>query len=162
MNVFKYGVAPWRHPANWWSNIKVFFRHFKWAYQRATRGFADCDVWNLDSSILEYLSGTLNHLADYHWGYPGDERFPTDKSWTEFLKDMAQKFYQANEDNAFYPTPASDEWWEYYRNDSRNCEKMIQLKDAMLEEERENEHKRERDFAEAWSALGDVMWNLWD
>lgn len=162
MNVFKYGVAPWRHPANWWGNIKVFFRHFKWAYQRATRGFADCDVWNLDSSILEYLSGTLNHLADYHWGYPGDERFPTDESWTEFLKDMAQKFYQANEVNAFYPTPASDEWWEYYRNDSRNCEKMIQLKDAMLEEERENEHKRERDFAEAWSALGDVMWNLWD
>ena len=162
MNVFKYGVAPWRHPANWWNNIKVFFRHFKWAYQRATRGFADCDVWNLDSSILEYLSGTLNHLADYHWGYPGDERFPTDESWTEFLKDMAQKFYQANEDNAFYPTPASDEWWEYYRNDSRNCEKMIQLKDAMLEEERENEHKRERDFAEAWSAIGEVMWNLWD
>lgn len=162
MNVFKYGVAPWRHPANWWNNIKVFFRHFKWAYQRATRGFADCDVWNLDGSILEYLSGTLNHLADYHWGYPGDERFPTDESWTEFLKDMAQKFYQANEDNAFYPTPASDEWWEYCRNDSRNCEKMIQLKDAMLEEERENEHKRERDFAEAWSAIGEVMWNLWD
>jgi hypothetical protein len=162
MNVFKFGMAPWRRPANWWSNTKVFFRRFKWAHQRATRGFADCDVWNLDCSILEYLSGALNYLADHHWGFPGNEQFPTDESWTSFLKDMAQKFYQANESNEFYPTSAENEWWEYINHDSKNERKLIELKNAMLEEERENEYKRERDFAEAWSALGDVFWHLWD
>ena len=170
MNVFKYGWMPWRHPANWWGNIKLFFRQFKWAGQRATRGFADCDVWNLDSSILNYLHGTLNFLAENHWGYPANDKFSTDESWTEFLKDMAQKFYQANGCNNYYPTPKEEEWWNYISQrhldqpfkDYPEDEKLTELKEAMLEEDHENQIMRERDFAEAWSLIGDNIWSLWD
>ena len=170
MNVFKYGWMPWRYPKNWWDNIKLFFRQFKWAWQRATRGFADCDTWNLDSSILDYLYGTLNFLAKHHWGYPGDDKFPTDESWTNFLTDMAQKFYQANEKNEYYPTPKEEEWWDYfdkcYANnpgkDVKEDEKLIALKDEMFKETDKNNEMRMCDFAEAWSLIGDVFFNLWD
>lgn len=39
MNVFKYGWMSWRHPLNWWGNIKLFFRQFKWAWQTRGRGW---------------------------------------------------------------------------------------------------------------------------
>ena len=170
INVFKGNYLSWSRPAAWWSNIRSFFRRFKWAWQRATRGFADCDIWDLDSSLLNYLSGTLKYLAENHWGWPGDKRFPRDEDWTEFLQDMSQKFYQANESNEFYPTPKADEWWdcltkrfkESSPKDYNEDEQLIELKDLMLEEDRENSLKRERDFAEAWSAIGEAFWNLWD
>ena len=176
MNVFKGNYLPWRRPTAWLSNICSFFRRFKWAWQRATRGFADCDIWNLDNTILNYLSGTLKYLADNHWGWPGDEHFPTDEDWTQFLRDMSQKFYQANECNDFYPTPKEYEWWEWSKEQVRKWEEEningIKLykylpddnpfREDMLKEKRENDLKREHDFAEAWAAIGEVFWDLWD
>ena len=160
MNVFKYGWAPWRYPINWWRNIKLFFRQFKWAWQRATRGFADCDVWNLDSSILNYLSGTLKYLSENAVGWPGDKQFPKYEDWTTFLKEMSEKFAAANESNNYYSTPMEDKWGEWYEKHP-NFDKNPYVED-MFKEQQENELKRERDFAEAWSAIGEVMWNLWD
>ena len=160
MNVFKYGWAPWRYPINWWRNIKLFFRQLKWAWQRATRGFADCDVWNLDSSILNYLSGTLKHLSENATGWPGDKQFPKYEDWTTFLKEMSEKFAAANESNNYYPTPMKDKWWEWYEKHP-NFDKNPYVED-MFKEQQENELKRERDFAEAWSAIGEVIWSLWD
>ena len=160
MNVFKYGWAPWRYPINWWRNIKLFFRQFKWAWQRAIRGFADCDVWNLDSSILNYLSGTLKHLSENAAGWPGDKQFPKYEDWTTFLKEMSEKFAAANESNNYYPTPMEDKWWEWYEKHP-NFDKNPYVED-MFKEQQKNELKRERDFAEAWSAIGEVIWSLWD
>ena len=162
MNVFKYGIAPWRYPANWWSNIKVFFRHFKWAYQRATRGFADCDVWNLNSSILNYLSGTLKQLSETAAGWPGNNQFPEYEDWTIFLKQMSEKFRAANESNEYYPTPMADKWWDWAREHSDYWPDDNPYVQDMIQEEQENELKREHDFAEAWSAIGEVIWDLWD
>lgn len=160
MNVFKYGWMPWPHPLNWWKNIKLFFRKIKWAWQRVTRGFADCDVWNLDSSILNYLSGTLKYLSETAMSWPGDEQFPKYEDWTNFLKEMSEKFAAANESNNYYPTPIADKWWEW--NEKHPNFKNNPYVEDMLKEHQENDLKRERDFAEAWSAIGEVIWNLWD
>lgn len=161
MNVFKYGWMPWRHPLNWWGNIKLFFRQFKWAYQRATRGFADCDIWNLDGSILNYLSGTLKQLSETAAGWPGNNQFPEYEDWTIFLKQMSEKFRAANESNDYYPTPMADKWWNWSLEHSGHPDDNPYVQD-MLKEYQENDLKRERDFAEAWNAIGEVFWNLWD
>ena len=161
MNVFKYGWMSWRHPINWWGNIKLFFRQFKWAWQRATRGFADCDVWNLDGSILNYLSGTLKQLSETAAGWPGNNQFPEYEDWTIFLKQMSEKFAAADESNDYYPTPIADKWWKWMEEHKGSLEEDP-YKELMFEEYNENDLKRERDFAEAWSAIGEVMWDLWD
>lgn len=161
MNVFKYGWLPWRYPSNWWSNIKLFFRQFKWAWQRAIRGFADCDIWSLDCSILNYLSGTLKQLSETAAGWSGDWRFPEYEDWTSFLKEMSEKFAAANECNEYYQTPMADQWWKWAETHP-NCPDSNPYVQDMLQEMQENGLKRERDFAEAWSAIGEVFWNLWD
>ena len=164
-NVFKYGWMSWRYPHHWWGNIKLAFRQWRWAYQRATRGYCDYDIWDFSSYLLDIMSGGLNHLADNHYGWPGTEQFPEPEDWTKYLKDMAQKFYSAKEDNDFYPAPAHDKWWKWYEE---HPDKLIDTKcenpyiDEMLDEDMINNDKRMRDFAEAWSMMGDVFWNLWD
>jgi len=166
VNVFKRGYMSWRRPVNWGINIKHFFHTIKDGWQRATKGYADSDVWNLDGYLLQVLSGSLKHLADNHWGWPGNDAFPTDEDWTRFLTDMADKFYRANDENRFYPHPEEDKWWDW-------CEKHPGPKvytgtddnpfvNSMLEESEQIREKEERDFAEAWSAIGEYFWLLWD
>ena len=89
-NVFKQLYSPWRYLSNWIRNIRLFFRRYKWAYQRAKRGYADCDIWDMDSWLLTLFHDSLNHLADNHCGWPGNEDFPEDENWTKYLKEMAQ------------------------------------------------------------------------
>ena len=64
------GYLPW-YPSNWWSNIRYFFRTFKWAWQRATRGYSDRDTWNLDTYLVNLLITSLSQFRTETMGYPG-------------------------------------------------------------------------------------------
>jgi len=39
-------------------------------YQRATRGWADCDTWGLDNYLSEWLPDALRHLKKHKYGIP--------------------------------------------------------------------------------------------
>ena len=161
-NVFKYGYVPWRYPKNWLGNIELFFRHFKWAYQRATKGFCDMDTWSLDISILDYLSGTIEQLANTTHGYPCDPRFPTPESWEEFLHSMAHDFYRANEANDYYDHPAQDAWYQEVKDATNIREYNTQSSTAMLEEIKDLAEIRDKDLEVGLIKLGEVFHNLWD
>jgi hypothetical protein len=47
------------------------YRRVKWFIQRGTRGYAECDVWGLDTYISEVLSKSLRDLAESKTGVPG-------------------------------------------------------------------------------------------
>lgn len=161
-NVFKYGYSPWRCPSNWRENIEMFFRHFKWAYQRATQGFCDMDIWSLDSSILNYLSGTIERLADTCHGYPGDTRFPTPESWDKFLRGLAHDFYRANEWNDYYDHPAQDAWEKEIEGATDILEFNTPSSTAMLEEAKDLTEIRNKDLEVGLMKLGEVFHDLWD
>jgi hypothetical protein len=176
-NVFKQLYSPWRYPSNWIGNIRLFFRRYKWAYQRAKRGYADCDIWDMDSWLLTLFHDSLNHLADNHCGWPGNEDFPEDEDWTKYLKEMAQLFYQAQESNEYYPTPEGDKWsaWLDEHPNGNWVDDMINDKPmkrydgnanpyskSMFEEDKENAKKRDADFRKAWDMMGKVFYSLWD
>ena len=161
-NVFKYGYVSWRYPKNWLDNIGLFFRHFKWAYQRATKGFCDMDTWSLDSSILNYLSGTIEQLADTCHGYPGDTRFPTPESWDECLRSMAHDFYRANEENDYYDHPAQDAWYQEIKDAKNIWDYNTPSSTAMLEEIKDLAEIRDKDLEVGLIKLEEVFHNLWD
>lgn len=161
-NVFKYGYVPWRNIRNWPDNVKMFFKHFKWAYQRATKGFCDMDIWNLDSSILDYLAGTIEQLADIASGYPGDTRFPTPESWDEFLRSMANDFYRANEHNDYYDHPAQDAWEKEIEGAQDILEYNTPSSKAMLDEAKDLTEIRNKDLEVGLMKLGEVFHDLWD
>lgn len=168
-NVFKQLYSPWRYPSNWPRNIRLFFRRYKWAYQRASRGYADCDLWDMSDWLLQLFTDSLNDFADNHMGYPGDEEFDTDEKWTEYLKEMAQLFYQAQESNQYYSTPIAEEW------DKWITEHPIQFDEngkivrpdfpkwkEFLKEDRENAKKRETDVFRGLMKMAHVWFSLWD
>lgn len=162
-NILKQHYSPWRYPCNWWKNIRLFFRRYKWAYQRATRGFCDCDIWDLDGFYLNLFHDSLKELARISSGWPGNEQFPEYEDWIKYLNEMADKFYRANEWNEYYPTPEEDNWSDWCDKNGWNVnDKTNPYGKAMFEESKMNFFKRQTDFAEAWKMMGKVFFHLWD
>lgn len=160
LNVFNNPYYKWYYPQYWHKNIRMFFRSIKYAYQRITKGYANCDTFDLDNYYLNIFTGTLNHLADNHWGYPGNDEFPDDESWTKYLKEMALKFYNANESNEAYPTPEADKWWKWIEEHDKNIDNPYS--ETMFEEGNENDKKRDKEMHEGMKMLDHVFWSLWD
>lgn len=95
-------VAAWqaRHAARWWPIRKTIdaawwcrrtahdvwhpkpWRRAQWRIQRAQRGWADCDTWNLHYYLARVIGECLVHLRDHGIGYPGDI---TEQEWADWL-----------------------------------------------------------------------------
>jgi len=165
LNVFKNSYYRWCYPSCWWKNIRMFFRSFKYAYQRITKGFCDMDIWDLDNYYLNIFTGTLNYLANYHMGYPDRSPYETDEKWTKHLRETADCFYRANEMNEYYPTPASNVWWAYMKDkdftDKKDAQAQAYSK-AMATEETNNALKRKKDLEQGLDNLKDCFFDLWD
>ena len=120
----------------------------------------------MDQWLLDLFHGSLNHLADHHYGFPGNEEFKTNDDWIHYLKETANLFYQANEANDFYPTPEGDKWQKWFDENVDNKDFNELSKNpygkAMFHEERWNQMMRETDFQSAWQKMGHVFWHLWD
>ena len=46
------------------AKIKLFFKCVKWSKQRITRGYCDCDVWEMFSFLQTLISDMLQTLKD--------------------------------------------------------------------------------------------------
>lgn len=162
LNVLKQIYSPWRYPSNWIKNCRLFFRRYKWAYQRVTKGFADCDVWDLDVYYLHLFYATLNHLADITHGYPGTTEFPTPEVWDKYLRDMAMDFYKANESNDYYEHPAQDVWWEEVKDIDEPWNHQSAASKEMCNESVNIMRKQNKDMENGLDKMKHVFWHLWD
>jgi len=158
LNVFNNPKLPLKYPSNWIRMFRCWRRSFVYAYQRITRGIADCDYWDLDHYFLRIFIEGLDLLIKYQHGYPGNEEFPTPEAWDNYLKEMRDCFYRADETNEYYPTPKGDYWW-----------KTVQAKEedpdaskAMCEEEMSNQEKREADLKCGLEMMEHCFFSLWD
>lgn len=60
--------------------IRYFFLEIKWFIQRGKRGWADCDVWAIDSYLNRVIPAMLENLANCKHGAPpglGEKRWAT-------------------------------------------------------------------------------------
>ena len=151
-------IEPWKYPT-------------KWAYQRASKGYCDNDLWDLSNYYLDILYNSLNELANRHVGYPGNDNFPTSESWEDYLRKMARCFYRANENNEYYSKPAFEKWAEYIDDKIpwgiegeklRNDEVYMELTQDMEEEVFRIYEKRDADLKTGFEMLKKVFGDLWD
>ena len=56
----------WKH----WFSLRTYTNWALFHYQRATRGWADCDTWSLDGYLNEWLPDALRHLKLHTNGFP--------------------------------------------------------------------------------------------
>ena len=77
------------------------FKNIKWYYQRATRGWADCDAWSINGYLNDLLPDIIRSLKG-GVGCPGDLYDNTKKNnecwrWEEILESIIQGFIAAKE-----------------------------------------------------------------
>lgn len=94
MNVFKMYYYRKRFI---FKNIKQFLHNLKYAWQRITRGYADCDVYNLDWFLEQVLKGALIKLANTTHSYP--DAYENLESWQEDLKRISKLVGLSNVDD---------------------------------------------------------------
>lgn len=131
MSVY-YDICRERNPFKW---ARRYFRQRKWARQRAVRGYADCDVWDIRGWFLGVLPAMLDQMAEEAHGYPvfpgrlylteaaeqntdlssrEEEAEINFEEWQALLRHMAQKFRDADEDMCSMKNPYEDEWTKAY------------------------------------------------
>jgi len=77
----------------WKARLTEFPKVIKAKYQRATRGWADCDVWNIDIWFQGVVPNMLRRLSENGYGFPGDFSHLGEedgaKYWRTILTGMA-------------------------------------------------------------------------
>lgn len=111
LNIFTGDYMPW-YPRNWWSNIRYFFRTIKWGWQRATKGYSDSDVWDLDMFYSELMIASLSKFRTGTQGYPG--HMDSIEEWYAILDKIIFLLKQANEDEPLEEKNELAEWYEEY------------------------------------------------
>ena len=89
----------------WWYDLRHYppkieltdLRKFKKWYQRAKRGYADEDVWGVNSYLCEIIPPMLRKIKEEHYGCPGNLFDASRKNdecwkWKEILEEIAQGF----------------------------------------------------------------------
>jgi hypothetical protein len=73
------------------------WQRVRYRWQRSKRGWADCDVWSLDSYIARVLSEAVPRLAEGH-AYPGREPWETPEKWAQYVRDLGARLGTWNDD----------------------------------------------------------------
>jgi hypothetical protein len=63
-------------------------------YQRATRGWADCDTWNFDDYLTRVASEGIVYLAEHLHSHPSKA---TADGWKNTLLELAEDLRESRE-----------------------------------------------------------------
>lgn len=101
--------------------IRALFKYLKkrlcWSWQRITRGYADCDVWDMSSFLQNLLPEMLQNMKDNRNGSPsylGENYINEDgilvndtchEEWDQILDQMIFLWREANEETCTRANP---------------------------------------------------------
>ena len=162
LNIFTGGYMPW-YPRNWWSNIRYFFRTIKWGWQRATRGYSDYDVWDLDVYYSNMMIASLSQFRAETMGYPG--YMENIEEWYAILDKIICLLKQANEDEPLEEKNELAEWYEEYvekdDHSSEPSEETWNKTKQYYKREEELYNIRTQKRKEAFELLAEYFGHLW-
>ena len=85
---------PWELASDW-------LHETKWFIQRGLYGYADCDTWNLDYYLSNWLPHALKQLRKETYSYPVNS---TITKWRKTLKTIEEGFKEAQKVSDFANT----------------------------------------------------------
>lgn len=156
------------HPVRF---IRHLFRPFKWAWQRVTRGYADCDLWDMDRHLIKLLPQMLKQLSVSAKDYPQNVHlsFASATEWSDYLKNIAEHFMNADEDFC----PQKNEYAPMFSycgvTETKHPDGTVSVVSNAPEELRKNywnriveiNQWREREVCKALEMLAPVFFALW-
>jgi hypothetical protein len=82
---------PWKR--YWWRSVFLYRRNLRWAYQRVTRGWAQCDAWSMDYFLSPVIAEMARRLKNGPCpGEPGESFEESQKKWDAILDQIADGF----------------------------------------------------------------------
>jgi len=109
------------------AKIKHFIKCIKWSWQRAVRGYADCDKWNMDKYLQNLILDMLQDFRDSRNGSPGylGENYTNEEGmlvndtcheeWDNILDRMIFLWRESNEDTCALKNPYEEEYHKAYK-----------------------------------------------
>ena len=103
------------------AQAKHFKRCVRWSWQRITRGYADCDTWNMFHYIQNLLPEMLQYLRDNRNGSPGylGQNYTNEEGilvndtcheeWDKILDEMIFLWHESDEDTCTKKNPYEEE-----------------------------------------------------
>lgn len=168
LNVFnRHNFYSWHYPKYWGKNLGIFFRQFKWAYQRITKGYCDFDWYDLDTYLAQLMANAIDDLAEYGMGYPGTGEFDTPEKWKAYLKKIVLKLRYSLSDlpneyeEAWLTTFHDDDLWRINEKHTPTPEEE-EIRHKYLDKEIENEQKQFQAQLNALDMIKHVWGSLWD
>ncbi len=122
----------WRHPIR---TIKSFFTSIKWAWQRATRGYCERDLWSVSDWFLSTLPNMLEDAKTACIGYPVELE---EREWNEILSQLTFLLREANENTCSKVNPYKE---EYHRISEEFREKYGELGEKLMSDEDKKKEK---------------------
>ena len=114
MNVFSYAYRKRYYFTHPWKFVSETIDNFYAAWQRAKRGWAVRDCYELGPQLLQVLPEMLRYLEKNHYGYPANM---TDEEWTQWLHKMADDIELLQEENWEKQSEYAE---EFYRASEEN------------------------------------------
>ena len=160
LSVFEYPYT-WKSWSGFWHNIVYFFRCWRPAWYRATKGFCRADTWNVDVTTCTYLVKVLTEYRNITCSWP-DQDFPTFEEWIAYIDEIIDNLIYSLEDedklNKYH-----DIWWEKCCGKSRS--EWTEVENKIWEDYRTevetiyNKQKSAR--LKAFTMLGAQLHNIW-
>jgi len=168
LSVFDVDYKPWPHVV---TNIKLFFKSIKNAWQRATKGYCDSDIWNLDYYYSDLIADTLKEYRENTISYPmylDGAECPSLEEWKSRVYYVESLFRDSMRE---YENP-----YEYYidnmemsfedgkivlTNKLGSQEELKGLEQSWLEEEEKIEKTKQELLQTGLAELGKIYENLW-
>ena len=168
-NVFKFYPHNWKRPSNWWDNIKDFFRGFKYAHQRAVKGYCDYDLFSISDWFLEVFPNMLKEFSDETYSYPYDME---EKEWGKYLVEMREHFLNACKEYENSSPEARKEFDELYKDFSAaeyfknpelyNTKERKEKIKEYYKKVKEYDNYKQEELKKGMDMFQKRFWDLWD
>lgn len=149
------------HP---WLYFQHGYYNLKAAWQRATKGYANRDVWNMDTWFLQVFPAMLKQLSQESHGHPIS--FNSYEEWTEFLYQLAMDFEkcqddEGNDENEYYDDYIKSLDTMRYEN-GRIVFDDDEISKLYFDRMKETSKERQKLLEDCFARTATCFYGLWD
>ena len=163
LSVFQYPYS-WNTWYGFWRNLRYFFRCWRPAWHRATKGFCRMDCWNVDQSMTSYMIKVLIEFRNCTCGWP-DQYFTTFEEWIAYIDEIIDLLiFSLKDTDDDELCPHHTEWWEkccQKKGDGEYSKEQIEIRDAYIAEVNAAYAKQKAARIKAFSMLGEHLDHIW-
>lgn len=156
------------HP---WLYFKHGYYNLKAAWQRATRGYANRDTWDMDTWFLQVFPAMLKQLSQNANGHPCS--FKSYEEWTEFLYQLAIDFEKCQDDEGNDENEYYDDYMKSlddikWKRDENGCltwdthEHHDEISKLYFDRMKETSKERQKLLEDCFARLGKWIRTMWD